>query len=962
MADHRIGTIYAELDLDPSKYTKAQQTLLKDATQVSLKLEDNFKKLGVKSSAELDLMRRKIQNSYDMIAHSAQATANDIIRAEEMKNAKLKALDEQQYGRQVSAIGMLKSHWLGATAAIAASIGGIRIGWDLAKMGAAYEEQRGMLDNLAAKYQTTADEIVESMRTASDGMVSNASLMEVAVGGLAKGLSPDQLISLAGAAEILGDAVGNTATEALNDLTQALETGRTKGLKNYLGTSIDLEATFGDLVSKMTAAEKSQALYNLTMISATELQKRQKKEVDDSANKIDQIQVSYDNAKLALGRWAKVAVAASFDFLVASKALFSWDPKRYEKEVGDQIRAQQQARAAAQGSSDTYEALNAKLKEELEWREAGKKSLKEHTKEREAHTKALEKEAKAMKENMAKAQWLSPDQASATEATNAYMGIGPMSNTEMMRLGNRAAVETKDNASEISSAYRKMYKDLGGASSEYYQFELDALEGQRNSWEQTLVTEEKDAEKSAKNKILIEKWHLSEQKKIYQQMTLSSNDFFKGVKVGWERMQDDQYTWAKGGLDMFEEFASSGRDALSDGLFDAVKGDLKSFEDYWDSFFDSMLRTLTDTVSQMAVQWGINAAVSAGSSWGWWDSGLWEAKKDHPAIIHKGEMVVPADIAAKVRGESGSRSMNELSAVSPSGGHEWGSMEDNRTLNAMARGTMRSWALNTAQGVSLYAQGMIDTKAFMAGLFNPTRVVAAEIAGGIPAGVRDLMGLDQSNAWANWGQTIGGVLGAFTTGYSGPLGVAAVAGGGSLGAVIGDAIGDAFNGRNYESTRDAFEDAYGRIEGAQRFADIVQGITALEKELGMVAGIDYDAMTAFGGGGENGRDLGGNTPGSGSGMPGGGEPTGSGVGHRSGLNYVPRDDYHARLHEGEAVLTKEQAAAWRGGRGGNGGLVIEDLRIYIGDEEVTGRVKMIADGVIVERNRAGVNPTARVYN
>ena len=98
-------------------------------------------------------------------------------------------------------------------------------------------------------------------------------------------------------------------------------------------------------------------------------------------------------------------------------------------------------------------------------------------------------------------------------------------------------------------------------------------------------------------------------------------------------------------------------------------------------------------------------------------------------------------------------------------------------------------------------------------------------------------------------------------------------------------------------------------------------------------------------------------------MPGGGEPTGSGVGHKSGLDYVPRDDYHARLHEGEAVLTREQARAWRAGRGGSGGgMVIEDLRIYIGDEEVTSRVKVVADGVIVERNRAGVNPTSRVYN
>lgn len=36
-------------------------------------------------------------------------------------------------------------------------------------------------------------------------------------------------------------------------------------------------------------------------------------------------------------------------------------------------------------------------------------------------------------------------------------------------------------------------------------------------------------------------------------------------------------------------------------------------------------------------------------------------------------------------------------------------------------------------------------------------------------------------------------------------------------------------------------------------------------------------------------------------------------GHETGLDYVPHDEYIARLHEGEAVLTKNEAAAWRAG-------------------------------------------------
>ncbi len=49
--------------------------------------------------------------------------------------------------------------------------------------------------------------------------------------------------------------------------------------------------------------------------------------------------------------------------------------------------------------------------------------------------------------------------------------------------------------------------------------------------------------------------------------------------------------------------------------------------------------------------------------------------------------------------------------------------------------------------------------------------------------------------------------------------------------------------------------------------------------------------------------------------------------------------------------------------GGNGTvLVINELRLYIGNEEFTGHIKAVADGHIVERNRWGINPIIRVYS
>lgn len=58
--------------------------------------------------------------------------------------------------------------------------------------------------------------------------------------------------------------------------------------------------------------------------------------------------------------------------------------------------------------------------------------------------------------------------------------------------------------------------------------------------------------------------------------------------------------------------------------------------------------------------------------------------------------------------------------------------------------------------------------------------------------------------------------------------------------------------------------------------------------------------------------------------------TGAGKGFATGLDYVPYDDYAARLHEGEAVLTKAEATAWRRGEGGTMSMDYEAMGRAVG--------------------------------
>lgn len=83
-------------------------------------------------------------------------------------------------------------------------------------------------------------------------------------------------------------------------------------------------------------------------------------------------------------------------------------------------------------------------------------------------------------------------------------------------------------------------------------------------------------------------------------------------------------------------------------------------------------------------------------------------------------------------------------------------------------------------------------------------------------------------------------------------------------------------------------------------------------------------------------------------------------GHVTGLDYVPYDNYLARLHVGESVLTSSEAQAWREGRGG--GITAAELATAMGPvvEAVRGiKVALNIDGREFANNQAANNRSAQ---
>lgn len=101
-------------------------------------------------------------------------------------------------------------------------------------------------------------------------------------------------------------------------------------------------------------------------------------------------------------------------------------------------------------------------------------------------------------------------------------------------------------------------------------------------------------------------------------MAKASDDFFGGMQAQYDALIQHQLKWGEQGAKIVLEFSEKATSTMSDVFFDAMKGQLKSFGDYWHSFWDSMLKKFADILAEMAVRWaltqaGFSAAIGTGA-------------------------------------------------------------------------------------------------------------------------------------------------------------------------------------------------------------------------------------------------------------------------------------------------------------------------------------------------------------
>mgnify|MGYP001609189474 CR=1 FL=1 len=226
------------------------------------------------------------------VADSTRKVADETKKAESSVGASLK---------------QMKENWMALSAAAVGVYMVLKKAWNLAEMSAQYEEQKSALNNLAAQYGKTADEIISSVRTASRGMISMADAASVSAKALMMGLNPENVVNFMRIAEAASKMNLKTMEESFEGLVQGVATMQERTIHG-VGIIVDAEKAYKDYAASINKTagdirdyEKQQALANAVTREGNELIRIQGDYGNSNADRMKRFTASMSNAALVVG-------------------------------------------------------------------------------------------------------------------------------------------------------------------------------------------------------------------------------------------------------------------------------------------------------------------------------------------------------------------------------------------------------------------------------------------------------------------------------------------------------------------------------------------------------------------------------------------------------------------------------------------------------------------------------------
>jgi hypothetical protein len=251
----------------------------------------------------------------------------------------------------------------GAIVGFASQIGSAVVA--MGRAGAATQELRASFENVAAAAGMSGEKILSTLRTASEGMVSNQELVSAGNRAIMMGAAKnaEQLAQLMEIAKVRSDAVGISVGEAFASITEGI--GRVSERQLYaVGINVDLAAandtyaaSLGTTASKLSETEKRQAMYNAVVADSAGLVEAAGGAGMSNADKMDQFAASWANLKQTMGELVAGPMA---DFM----ALMN------EGLQGGMAAASAASEALTTTSGEQIQALNSQIRaSKSEWME-----------------------------------------------------------------------------------------------------------------------------------------------------------------------------------------------------------------------------------------------------------------------------------------------------------------------------------------------------------------------------------------------------------------------------------------------------------------------------------------------------------------------------------------------------------------------------------------------------------------
>ncbi|MEE9356484.1 MAG: phage tail tape measure C-terminal domain-containing protein [Methylococcaceae bacterium] len=341
-----IGELTAGLGVDTTGLKQAEQQFrnFEKTANASMgriardtRLEKSWKKFerqwerGAKAYERLSAVQKKAVGSQIKFA-AAIAHGGD--RLKDMQS-KLRAVKKgtKDAGAQTT-VFQKQLHKMRANMMDYAIVAGIvalatKAAWDFTFAGAQINEQMAALDRLAAKHNTTSEDMIANLRRVSKETITNAQIVKVTGKALVMGIAPDTLTTLMEVATAAARTMGKTADEMFADIT--LGTARmSKKILDNIGIIVDWEAsyskhaaTIGVTVNMLNEEEK--------MIARTNAIKEKGAEIVDILNtkfltqreRIDQLVTSFKNVGDA-AKQAFIDMIMPPEGIAANKKRIEW--------------------------------------------------------------------------------------------------------------------------------------------------------------------------------------------------------------------------------------------------------------------------------------------------------------------------------------------------------------------------------------------------------------------------------------------------------------------------------------------------------------------------------------------------------------------------------------------------------------------------------------------------------------